>query len=135
MIQDKADVRARALVALSTSFYSSAGLFVTSSFVNLQTLFQALFSLQGFLLAEGDLEGALYVHELIDGVRKVVHKEGLGGSMLVQQNEVQLVSEADVQATLGFAVFMALAAYLESTTQSEYRFVLHNFMEMKVSKG
>lgn len=81
MIQDKAGVRMKALVALSTCLFSSAGPFVTGSFVHLQTLFQALFSLRGSLLAEDESEGASYVHELIDGVKKAGSKEWLGGSV------------------------------------------------------
>ncbi|KAI9438560.1 hypothetical protein H4582DRAFT_2076182 [Lactarius indigo] len=131
--QDKTGVRMKALVALSTCLFSTAGLFASGSFVHLQTLFQALFSLQVSLLAEGDSEGALYVRELIDGVRKVGSKEGLGGSMLIQEYEVQLVSEADTQAILDFAVIMALAACLESATQGEHRYFLHHLVETKES--
>ncbi|KAH9003355.1 hypothetical protein EDB86DRAFT_3073128 [Lactarius hatsudake] len=101
--QDKTGVRMKALVALSTHLFSSAGLFAAGSFVHLQTLIQSLFSLQVSLLAEGDPEGASYVRELIDGVREAGRKEGLGSSMLVQKYEVQLVSKADAQAILEFA--------------------------------
>jgi hypothetical protein len=118
---------------LSTCLFPSVGRFANRSFVHLQTLFQALFSLQGSLLAEGDSEGASYVLELIDGVRKVAHKEGLGGSMLIQQYEVQLGSEADTQAILDFVVIMALAACLENATQGEHRYILHHLTEMTVS--
>ncbi|KAH8987795.1 hypothetical protein EDB92DRAFT_2013926 [Lactarius akahatsu] len=131
--QDKTGARMKALVALSTYLFSSAGLFAAGSFVHLQTLFQSLFSLQVSLLAEGDPEGASYVRELIDGVRKVGRKEGLGSSMLVQKYEVQLVSEADTQAILEFAVIMALAACLESAMQGEHRYILHHLAEMKES--
>ena len=125
----------KALVALSTCLFPSVGLFVNHSFVHLQTLFQALFSLQGSLLAEGDSEGASYVHELIDGVRKAVSKEGLGGSIVIQQYEVQLFSEADTQAILDLAVIMGLAACLESAMQGEHRYILRHLMEMMVSIG
>jgi len=135
MVRDEAGVRMKALFALSTCLFSSVGLFGTGSFVHLQTLFQALFSLQVSLLVESDSEGASYVHELIDGVRKVGQKEGLGGSMLIQQYEVQLVSEADTQAILDFAVIMALAACLESAVQGEHRYILHHLTETKVSIG
>lgn len=131
MIQDKAGVRMKALVALSTCLFSSAGPFVTGSFVHLQTLFQALFSLRGSLLAEDESEGASYVHELIDGVKKAGSKEWLGGSVLVQQYEVQFVSEADTKAVVDFAVIMALAACLESAMQGEHRYILYLLAEMK----
>ncbi|KAH9171401.1 hypothetical protein EDB89DRAFT_2179290 [Lactarius sanguifluus] len=131
--QDRTGVRMKALVALSTCLFSSAGLFAAGSFVHLQTLFQTLFSLQVSLLAEGDSEGASYVRELIDGVRKVGRNEGLGSSMLIQKYEVQLVSEADTQAILEFAVIMALAACLESAMQDEHRYILHHLAEMKES--
>jgi hypothetical protein len=133
MIQDKADVRMKALVALSTSLFPSVGRFAIRSFVHLQTLFQALFALRGSLLAEGDSKGASYILELIDGVRKVAHKGGLGGSMLIQQYEIKLRSEADTQAILDFAVIMALAACLENAMQGEHRYILHHLTEMTVS--
>ncbi|KAI9457584.1 hypothetical protein BJY52DRAFT_1187192 [Lactarius psammicola] len=116
IVRDEAGVRMKALNAISTCLFSSA-----------------LFSLQVSLLAEGDSEGASHVHELIDGVRKVGRKEGLGGSILIQQYEVQLVSEADTQAILDFAVIMALAACLESAMQGEHRYILHLLAEMKES--
>jgi hypothetical protein len=135
MIQDKASVRMKALVALSTCLFPSVGRSATRSFIHLQTLFQALFSLQGSLLAESDSEGASYVLELIDGVRKVAHQEGLGGHMLIQQYEVQLGSEADTQAILDFAVIMALSSCLENATQGEHRHILYHLTEMTVSVG
>lgn len=125
----------KALVALSTCLFPSVGRFVTRSFVHLQTLFQAQFALRGFLLSEGDSEGASYVLELIDGVRTAAHKERLGGSMLILQHKVQLSSEADAQAILDFAVIMALAACLENAMQGEHRYILHHLAEMTVSIG
>ena len=125
----------RVLVALSTCLFPSVGPLVNRSFVHLQTLFQALFSLQGSLLAEGDSEGVSYMHELIDGVRNVVRKEGVGGSVMIHQYEVQLVPEADTQAILDFAVVMALAACLENAMQGEHRYILHQLTETMVSIG
>ena len=133
MIHDKADIRMKALIALSTSLFPTVGRFVIRSFVHLQTLFQALFALRGSLLAEGDSEGASYILELIDRVRKVVHKGGLGGSMLIQQYEVKLGSEADTQAILDITVIMALAACLENAMQGEHRYILRHLTEMTVS--
>ena len=134
MIQDKVDVRMKALIALSTCLFPSVGRSSTRSFIHLQTLFQALFSLQGSLLSEGDSEGASRVLELIDGVRKVAPQD-FGGSMLIQQYEVQLGSEADTQAILDFAVIMALSSCLENATESEHRYILHHLTEMLVSIG
>ena len=124
----------KALIALSTCLSPPVGRSATRSFIHLQTLFQALFSLQGSLLAEGDSEGASYVLELIDGMRKVAHKE-LGDSMLIQQYEVQLGSEADTQAVLDFVVIMALSSCLENAMQSEHRYILRHLTEMMVSIG
>lgn len=123
----------KTLVVLSACLFPSVGRSATRSFIHLQTLLQALFSLQASLLAEGDSEGASYVLELIDGVRKVAHQEGLGGAMLIQQYEVQLGSEADARAVLDFAVIMALASCLENATQGEHRYILHHLTEMTVS--
>ena len=73
------------------------------------------------------------MHELIDGVRKVVLKEGLGGSTLIHQYEVQLASEADTQEVLDYLVIMALAACLECAMRGEHRYILHHLTEMMVS--
>jgi hypothetical protein len=131
MIQDKRDIRLRVLGALSICLFSSGRPSKTGWFVILQTLFQALFSLQGSLLAEGDSEGASYVHELITGVRKV-GCEGLDASLLMQQYGVQLRSEADAQAVLDCVVIMALAICTENATGGEHRYILSNVMAAKV---
>ena len=132
MIADQADFRMRALGALSSYLLSSDDLLETGSPVILQTLFQALFSLQGSLLAGGDSEEASYVHELIKGIQKA-GCEGLDASMLLQQYEAQLVSEADAHAILDCVIIMALAACMENAPDGEHRFILHNVVAVKVS--
>jgi hypothetical protein len=131
MIPDQKDVRMRVLGALSLCLSSSGDPFGTGSPTILQTLFQALFSLQGSLLAEGDSEEASYVQELINGVKEAGY-EGLDASILIQQYGAQLLSEADAHAILDCIVIMALAACTENATDGEHRYILHNVVAAKV---
>src|SRR6266566_9432575 len=112
MIQDQWELRMRVLGALFTCLFSSDPS-RTESVTILQTLFQVLFSLQGSLLAEGDLEGASYVLELINDVKKA-GCEGLNASLVLQQYGDQIRSEADAQAVLDCLIIMALAACMEN---------------------
>jgi hypothetical protein len=122
----------RVLNVLSICLFSFDDTSKTGSSIILLTLFQALFSLQGSLLAEGDLEGASYVHELINGVKKAEYK-GIDAPLLVQQYEVQLRSEADVQAVLDCVVMMALAACIENVAHDEHRHMLNSVITAMVS--
>jgi hypothetical protein len=122
----------RVLGALFTCLVSPGDPSKTGSVIILQTLFQALFSLQGSLLAEGDSEGASYVHELIKGVKKIAC-EGLNASLLMQQYGDQVRSEADAQAVLDCVIVMALAACMENAPDAERRYMLNNVMTVKVS--
>jgi hypothetical protein len=122
----------RVLDTLSTCLFSSGDLSKTGSVIILQTLFQALFSLQGSLLAEGDSEGASYVYELINGVKKT-GCEGLNASQLTQQYGAQVRSEADAQAVLDCVIIMALATCTENAPDGERRYVLDNVIAVKVS--
>ena len=101
------------------------------SFVTLLTLFQALFSLQGSLLVEGDSEGASYVHQLINDVKKA-GCEGIDTSLLMQQYEVQLRSKADAEVALDCIIMMALAACIQNVSQDGHRHILNNVMRAKV---
>lgn len=132
MIQGQKDIRTRVLNALSTCLSYSGDSSGTGSFVILLTLFQTLFSLQGSLLAEGDLEGASYVHELISGVKKA-GCEGFDASLLMQQYGVQLRSEADVQVVLDCMIMMALATCIENVAHEEHRHMLNSVIATKVS--
>lgn len=132
MIQDQREIRTRALNALFTCLFSSGDPSKIGSVVILQTLFQALFSLQGSLLVEGDSEGASYVHELINGVKKA-GCEGLNATLLVQQYGDRVHPEADAQAALDCVIFMALATCTENAPDGERRFMLDNLMAVKVS--
>jgi hypothetical protein len=131
MIPDQKDVRMRMLDVLSLCLASSGDPFGTGSPIILQTLFQALFSLQGSLLALGDSEGASHVHELINAV-KSAGCEGLDVFMLTQQYGAQLLSEADAHAILDCVIIMALAACTENATDGEHRYILHNVVAAKV---
>ena len=122
----------RVLGALFTCLLSSGDLSKTASIIILQTLFQALFSLQASLLAEGDSEGASYVHELINGVKKT-GCEGLNASLLMQQYGGQICSEADSQAVLDCVIIMALATCTENAPDGERRYMLNDVMAVKVS--
>jgi len=131
MIQDQWDLRMRVLGTLSTCSLFSGDPSRTGSVTILQTLFQTLFSLQGSLLAEGDLEGAAYVLELINGVKKT-GREGLNASLVMQQYGDQIGSEADAQAVLDCLIIMALAACMENVLDGERRYMLNNVMAVKV---
>jgi hypothetical protein len=122
----------RVLGTLSTCLFSSGDLSKTGSVIILQTLFQALFSLQGSFLAEGDSEGAAYVHELISGIKKTGSEE-INTSLLMQQYGDQVRSEADAQAVLDCVTIMALAACTENAPDGERRYMLDNMMAVKVS--
>jgi hypothetical protein len=122
----------RVLSALAICLSYSGDPSEIGSFVILPTLFQALFSLQGSLLAEGDPEGASYVQNLINGITRV-GCEGVDASLLMQQYGVQLRSEADVQAVLDCVIMMALAACIENTTYGEHWHMLNSVMVAKVS--
>jgi hypothetical protein len=132
MIQDQRDIRMRVLSVLSTCLSYSGNSLETGSFVTLLTLFQALFPLQGSLLAEGELEGASYVNELINGVKKAAC-EGLDASLLAQQYGVQLQNEADAQAVLDCVTMMALAACIENVAHDEHWHILDSVIVEKVS--
>jgi hypothetical protein len=132
MIQDQRELRMRVLGSLSICLFSSGDPSKTGSVTILQTLFQVLFSLQGSLLAEGDLEGASYVLELINGVKKS-GCEGLNASLVMQQYGDQIRSEADAQAVLDCLIMMALAACTENALDGERRYMLNNVVVMKVS--
>jgi hypothetical protein len=132
MIQDQRDIRMRVLSVLSICLSYSSNSSETGSFVTLLTLFQALFPLQGSLLAEGDLEGASTVHELINGVKKA-GCEGLNASLLMQQYGVQLRNEADAQVVLDCVIMMALAACIENVAHDEHRHMLDSVIAAKVS--
>lgn len=132
MIQGQREIRTRVLNALFTCLFSSGDPSKIGSVIILQTLFQALFSLQGSLLAEGDSEGASYVYELINGVKKA-GCEGLNASLFVQQYGDQVRSEADAQAILDCVIVMALATCTENAPDGERRFMLNNLMAVKVS--
>lgn len=121
----------RALSALSTCLCYSGDASRIGSFVTLLTLFQALFSLQGSLLVEGDSEGASYVHQLINDVKKA-GCEGIDTSLLMQQYEVQLRSKADAEAALDCVIIMALAACIENVTNDGHLHILNNVMRAKV---
>jgi hypothetical protein len=129
MIQDQWELRMRVLGALSpcTSGDSSE----TGSVAILLTLFQVLFSLQGSLLAEGDLKGASYVLELVNTVKKA-GCEGLNASLVMQQYGDQIRSEADAQAVLDCLIIMALAACTENALDGERRYMLNNVIAVKV---
>lgn len=131
MIQDQRELRMRVLGALFTCLFSSGDPSKTGSVTILQTLFQVLFSLQGSLLAESDLEGASYVLELINGVKKT-GCEGLNASLVMQQYGDQIRSEADAQAVLDCLIIMALAACTENAPDGERRYMLNNVMAVKV---
>jgi hypothetical protein len=121
----------RVLSALSTCLSYSGNPSRIGSVVTLLTLFQALFSLQGSLLVEGDSEGASYVHQLINDVKKT-GCEGIDTSPLMQQYEVQLCSKADAEAALDCVIMMALAACIENVSQDGHRHILSNVMTAKV---
>jgi hypothetical protein len=131
MIQDQSELRMRVLGALFTCLLSSGDPSKTGSVTILQTLFQVLFSLQGSLLAEGDLEGASYVLELINSVKKT-GCEGLNASLVMRQYGDQIRSEADAQAVLDCLIIMALAACMENAQGGESRYMLNNVMAVKV---
>ena len=131
MILDQPDLRMGVLGALSTCLLSSSDPSKIGSVTILQTLFQVLFSLQGSLLAEGDLEGASYVLELINGVKKT-GCEGLNASLVMQQFGDQIRSEADAQAVLDCLIIMALAACMENAPDGERRYMLDNVVAVKV---
>lgn len=131
MTRNQGDVRRRVLGALSTCLFPSGDLYETGSVIILQTLFQALFSLQSSLLAEGDSEGAAYVHELIDGV-KMAGSKGLDAPLLMQQYGVQLHSEADARAVLDCVIIIALAACTENANDGEHHYLLSNVTAAKV---
>jgi hypothetical protein len=131
MIPDQKDVRMRVLDVLSLCLLSSGDPFGTGSPIILQTLFQALFSLQGSLLAEGDSEEASYVHELINTAKSAV-REGLDASMLIQQYGTKLLSEADAHAILDCVIIMALAACTENAADGEHQYILRNVVATKV---
>ena len=124
----------RVLGTLFTCLVSPSDPSKTGSIIILQTLFQALFSLQGSLFAEGDSEGASYVHEVINSVKKAACK-GLNASLLMQQYGDQVRSEADAQAVLDCVIIMALAACTENVPDGERRYMLNNVMVMKVSRS
>lgn len=132
MVQDQREFRTRVLNALFTCLFSSGDPSKIGSVISLQTLFQALFSLQGSLLAEGDSEGASYVYELINGVKKA-GCEGLNASLFAQQYGDQVRSETDAQAILDCVIIMALATCAENAPDGERRFMLNNLMAAKVS--
>lgn len=119
----------RVLGTLSTC--SSGDPSKTGSVTILLTLFQVLFSLQGSLLAGGDLEGASYVLELINNVKKT-GCEGLNASLVMQQYGDQIRSEADAQAVLDCLIIMALASCTENALNGERRYMLNNVMAVKV---
>ena len=121
----------RVLHALWSCLSSPEDPFGIRSPIILQTLFQALFSLQGSLLAEGDSDEASYVHGLIYGVKRA-GCEGLDVSMLIQQYGVQLQSEADAHAILDCMIIMALAACTENATNGEHQHILPNLVAAKV---
>lgn len=121
----------RVLSALSICLPHSGDSPEIGSFVTLLTLLQALFPLQGSLLAEGDLEGASSVHELINGVKKA-GCEVLDASLLMQQYGVQLQNEADAQAVLDCVTMMALAACIENVAHDERRHMLNSVIAAKV---
>ena len=129
MIQDQWELRMRVLGSLSTC--SSADPSKTGSVTILHTLFQVLFSLQGSLLAEGDLEGASYVLKLVNGVKKTGCK-GLNASLVMQQYGDQIYSDADAQAVLDCLIIMALAACTENTPDGERQYMLNNVVAVKV---
>jgi len=131
MTQDHSNTRMRALSALSTCLSYSGDPSRIGSLVTLLTLFQALYSLQGSLLVEGDSEGASYVHRLISDVKKA-GCEGIDTSLLMQQYEVQLRSKADAEAALDCIIMMALAACIENVTHDAHRHILNNVMRAKV---
>lgn len=131
MIQDQRELRMRVLGALFTYLSSSGDPSKTGSVTILQTLFQALFSLQGSLLAEGDLEGASYVLELINGVKKTGCEE-LNASLVMQQYGDQIRSDADARAVLDCLIIVALAACMENAPDGERRYMLNNVMAVKV---
>jgi hypothetical protein len=119
------------LSALSTCPSYSGDPSRIGSVVTLLTLFQALFSLQGSLLVEDDSEGASYVHQLIDDVKKT-GCEGIDTSLLMQQYDVQLRSKADAEAALDCVIMMALAACIENVSHDGHRHILSNVMRAKV---
>jgi hypothetical protein len=131
MVQDQRELRTRVLGALSTCLFSSGDPSKTGSVSILQTLFQVLFSLQGTLLASGDLEGASHVLELVNGVKKI-GCEGLNASLVMQQYGDQIRSEADAQAVLDCLIIMALAACMENALDGERRHMLNKVMSVKV---
>lgn len=119
------------LGALSTCLFSSGDPSKTGSVTILETLFQVLFSLQGSLLAEGDSEGASYVLELINSVKKT-GCEVLNASLVMQQYGDQIRSEADAQAVLDCLIIIALAACTENALGGERQYMLNNVMTVKV---
>jgi hypothetical protein len=121
----------RVLGALSTCLFSSGDPSKTGSVTILETLFQVLFSLQGSLLADGDLEGASYALELINNVKKT-GCEWLNASLVMQQYGDQIRSEADAQAVLDCLIIMALAACTENALGGERQYMLNNVMAVKV---
>jgi hypothetical protein len=131
MIPDQKVDRMRVLHALWSCLSSPEDPFGIRSPIILQTLFQALFSLQGSLLAEGDSEEASYVHGLINGVKRA-GCQGLDASMLTQQYGVQIQSEADAHAILDCVIVMALAACTENATDGEHQHILPNLVAAKV---
>ena len=106
----------------------------TESVTILLTLFQVSFSLQGSLLAEGDLRGASYILELINAIKKT-GCEGLNAFLVMQQYGDQIRSEADAQAVLDCLVIMALAACMENALDGERRYMLNNVMAVKVGSS
>jgi hypothetical protein len=131
MIQNQRELRTRVLGALSTCLFSSGDPSKTGSVTILETLFQVLFSLQGSLLAEGDSEGASYVLELINSVKKT-GCEVLNASLVMQQYGDQIRSEADARAVLDCLIIMALAACTENALGGERQYMLNNVMAVKV---
>ena len=119
------------LGALSTCLFSSGDPSKAGSVTILETLFQVLFSLQGSLLAEGDSEGASYVLELINSVKKT-GCEVLNASLVMQQYGDQIRSEADAQAVLDCLIIIALAACTENALGGERQYMLNNVMTVKV---
>ena len=131
MIRNQSELRMRVLGALFTCLFTSGDPSKTGSVTILQALFQVLFSLQGSLLAEGDMEGASYVLELIHGVKKTGCEE-LDPSVVMQQYGDQIRSEADAQGVLDCLIIMALAACMENVLDGEHRHMLNNVMAVKV---
>ncbi|KAI0266517.1 hypothetical protein BC834DRAFT_823723 [Gloeopeniophorella convolvens] len=130
MMQSQRDVRMRLLGLLSSCLFTSGSSFRTGSPTILQTLFQALFSIQAALLADADADGASYLRELVAGVRKG-SSEDLDGLLLEQQYGVQVLSDADAAAAVDCLMVMALAACLENSPERERQHVIHYLIPLQ----